>query len=238
MSYTPTEWVTGDIVTAEKLNKLENAVANGVVPEYTSADKGKVLTLGDGSGSEMVVAVPEQTVTISVDGQPEPLSDADGSVFVVGRTGVLTYNGTDYNVVCEDDEGTLVFGSEDSPVGILRLHAGVCLGGMAQTATVSLTVSVPSVEPKWEAAGGDIFKVLADYSTGALDKNFREIEAAITGGLLPVVFTQGASFPVILATLTNSVYTVCALSASPSSTQATLTKWGADSPTAPLTPLA
>lgn len=29
MSYTPTEWNTGDIVTAEKLNKLENGVAGG-----------------------------------------------------------------------------------------------------------------------------------------------------------------------------------------------------------------
>lgn len=29
MSYTPTEWNTGDIVTAEKLNKLENGVASG-----------------------------------------------------------------------------------------------------------------------------------------------------------------------------------------------------------------
>jgi len=29
MSYTPTEWANGDIVTAEKLNKLENGVAAG-----------------------------------------------------------------------------------------------------------------------------------------------------------------------------------------------------------------
>ena len=28
MSYTPTEWNTGDVVTAEKLNKLENGVAS------------------------------------------------------------------------------------------------------------------------------------------------------------------------------------------------------------------
>lgn len=182
MSYTPTEWVTGDIVTAEKLNKLENAVANGVVPEYTSADKGKVLTLGDGSGSEMVVAVPEQTVTIT-GGQPEPLSDADESVFVVGRTGVLTYNGTDYNVVCEDAEGTLVFGSDDSPVGILLLHAGVCLGGMAQTATVSLTVSVPSVEPKWEAVGGfPTLQAVDNDGTITLQSSYNEVVAAYAKG--------------------------------------------------------
>lgn len=29
MSYTPTEWKSGDIVTSEKLNKLEQGVANG-----------------------------------------------------------------------------------------------------------------------------------------------------------------------------------------------------------------
>ena len=29
MSYTPTNWQTGDIVTADKLNKLENGVASG-----------------------------------------------------------------------------------------------------------------------------------------------------------------------------------------------------------------
>ena len=29
MSYIPTQWQTGDIVTADKLNKIENAVANG-----------------------------------------------------------------------------------------------------------------------------------------------------------------------------------------------------------------
>jgi len=29
MSYTPTEWNNGDVITAEKLNKLENGVAAG-----------------------------------------------------------------------------------------------------------------------------------------------------------------------------------------------------------------
>ena len=29
MNYTPTEWSSGDVITAEKLNKLENGVASG-----------------------------------------------------------------------------------------------------------------------------------------------------------------------------------------------------------------
>ena len=28
MSYTPTNWQTGDVITAEKLNKLENGVSS------------------------------------------------------------------------------------------------------------------------------------------------------------------------------------------------------------------
>ena len=31
MAYTPTEWQTGDVVTAEKLNKLENGIMSGAV---------------------------------------------------------------------------------------------------------------------------------------------------------------------------------------------------------------
>lgn len=46
MSYTPTEWETGDVVTAEKLNKLEQGVANsggsGLIVGTTFSDN--VLT--------------------------------------------------------------------------------------------------------------------------------------------------------------------------------------------------
>ena len=38
MSYTPTNWVTGDIVTADKLNKLENGVADGILILNTTFD--------------------------------------------------------------------------------------------------------------------------------------------------------------------------------------------------------
>ena len=41
------------------------------LPEYTSADKGKVLTVGEGEGSETIVIVPEQSVTVE-DGEAPP----------------------------------------------------------------------------------------------------------------------------------------------------------------------
>ena len=30
MSYTPTTWATGDVITAEKLNNMENGIVNGI----------------------------------------------------------------------------------------------------------------------------------------------------------------------------------------------------------------
>lgn len=38
MSYEPTNWQTGDIITAEKLNKLEQGVSSGSGGQYTAYD--------------------------------------------------------------------------------------------------------------------------------------------------------------------------------------------------------
>lgn len=58
MAYVPTEWKTGDIVTAAKLNKLEEAVANAgggsELPAVTSDDNGDVLTVVEGAWAKAV----------------------------------------------------------------------------------------------------------------------------------------------------------------------------------------
>ena len=46
MAYTPTEWATGDVITAEKLNKVEEGLAAASVdelPSVSDVDEGKVL---------------------------------------------------------------------------------------------------------------------------------------------------------------------------------------------------
>ena len=54
MSYTPTEWETGQTITAEKLNKLEQGVAGAGggsdLPEVTANDKDKYLHTNASTG--------------------------------------------------------------------------------------------------------------------------------------------------------------------------------------------
>ena len=49
MSYTPTNWKTGDKVTAEKLNNIEDGIVNNALPSVTPEDDGKVLGVENGA---------------------------------------------------------------------------------------------------------------------------------------------------------------------------------------------
>lgn len=53
MAYTPTEWQDGDVITAEKLNKIENGVATEKGPKGDKGDKGDPGAKGaDGYGTK------------------------------------------------------------------------------------------------------------------------------------------------------------------------------------------
>ena len=46
--YSPTDWKAGDLITASKLNNIEEGIQEalaGIVPEYDATDDGKVLTV-------------------------------------------------------------------------------------------------------------------------------------------------------------------------------------------------
>lgn len=59
MAYTPTEWETGDVITAAKLNNMEQGIEDAfVAPEVAAADQGKVLTV-DSSGEWVAASIPE-----------------------------------------------------------------------------------------------------------------------------------------------------------------------------------
>lgn len=134
----------------------ENGGGGGGLPPYTSADKGKVLTVGEGSESETVTIVPEQTVT--ADGTtPTMLSNVNTDYLdnaVVGDVAVLTVNGTEETATYTDMGSAYIFLA--TTYGVLYQSGQAALFSAAGTPvsagdyTVSLTASVPSVEPKWE----------------------------------------------------------------------------------------
>ena len=50
MAYTPTVWANGDVITADKLNKLENGVANEQVGPAGPAGSAATVTVGSSWG--------------------------------------------------------------------------------------------------------------------------------------------------------------------------------------------
>lgn len=88
MAYNPTNWECGDVVTAEKLNKLEEAVEN--------------LSLAiEGGGSEpLVVRVTMEQdtpsageITYTLDKTWQEISDAFPNVYILNEEGVARYPG-------------------------------------------------------------------------------------------------------------------------------------------------
>lgn len=163
---------------------LQNGGGSGL-PSYSSSDIGKVLTVGEGDPVQTVI-VPEQTVTASGE-NPAALTGADVSGFVVGNEGVMTVNGTDYDVVASAINGAIVFGSAGSlMIGYMGddvLFVAIAPG----TYTVSLTVSVPKAEPKWEAAGGAPTVVnitQTEQNAYAADMSYEEIANAYSKGVV------------------------------------------------------
>ena len=169
----------GDVTPSNRreyfIQKAMSSGGGSDLPEYTAADKGKVLTIGEGEESETVVIVPEQTVNF-VEGNAS-LSNVAITYddLVVGDTATLhTINGVQSNeyemtVVSEESFLYYLYTSDteyyqifDHPTNGWMCYAeGIEHTPLLGDYTVSLIKTVPSVEPKWEAPG------LPDYSNAA-----------------------------------------------------------------------
>lgn len=231
---------TGKVLTVGEDGSPVWGEGGGGLPPYTSADKGKVLTLREGGESETVTIVPEQTVTLAIpegEGYPEPsiLTNTYIAGLAVGQTGVLTVNGASDNITVRIFDGEFEIVSETLHCSVYSENGELFFATDDEGEyTLNLSVLAPSVEPKWEKADG-IFPVQADTQTGALDKNYSEISAAANSGLLPVIFSTGISSPIFGRMSNAGNYSVYA--AVPSAgTYVTLGIWTASSETGTLTP--
>lgn len=158
MSYTPTEWHTGDIVTANKLNNLEQGVVDAQYPDYTVADKGKFLGLvEDAEHTETVVIVPEQTVTPQDGSAIVP--EFDFSNVSDGDSFTLTVNGDAFTGVVAVSEQGILCAEETSGYGYLVAYnyEQVIFSGEEiedNPYTISLVKSITAVEPTWTQVSG------------------------------------------------------------------------------------
>lgn len=79
MAYIPTEWETGDVITAAKLNNMEQGIEDAfVAPAVTIADEGDVLTVN--SSGEWAAATPASPL-------PEVTAADQGRVLTVDSSG-------------------------------------------------------------------------------------------------------------------------------------------------------
>lgn len=177
----------GETFGSELLNtviEIKDLVENGgggggsALPSYTSADIGKVLTIGEGE-SETVVIVPEQTVTYET--ATGVIENADFSSVSVGDVATMTVNGVAEEVTAMEVDGAIGF--VIGGVAIVHLPDGTTiLEAQPATYTVSLAKTVTSIEPKWEAASGLTVYITNDGNSTTADHTFEEVDAVLQKG--------------------------------------------------------
>lgn len=121
MSYTPTTWETGDKVTAEKLNKIEQGIVNAEqsgssLPDYSQANDGDVLAIDNGEPSWV------HKVDSNV---PIPTIEDAGKVITVDNDGVYelsTIDTVDVPTPTIEDAGKLITVDEN---GVYELSDNV-----------------------------------------------------------------------------------------------------------------
>lgn len=194
----------------EFLKRISESSGGSSLPEYTSADKGKGLFLGDGEGTETVVIVPEQTVTVVDEGVA--LQNAEGVIELQeGYSVSLSVNGSSYDgtvrvftdavqVSVTVDDATYMIASRNGVTTFVAIDpSGFPPVPIPGTYTVSLSASVPTVEPTWEAAGGALIVTATDdviegVSCIILDKTGAEIEAKFPS----VIVSYGGERSIVL----------------------------------------
>lgn len=100
MAYVPTEWVTGDVITAVKLNKAENGIAAASV-------SGEIVAEADG-GSLTLTKTYAQIVSLISNGiLPWIYFEEEGKSYLYAVTSV--YYDEDTSKYCVDNSASMLF---------------------------------------------------------------------------------------------------------------------------------
>ena len=140
MAYDPTTWTTGDTITAEKMNKLEQGVANEQVgPQGPKGETGPAGATG-ATGAAAGFGTPTATVD-ATSGTPAVTVQASGpdtaKVFTFSFTGL------------KGEKGDAGARGPQGPAGAtytLPAATTAALGGVKQATAVSDVAAAPTME--------------------------------------------------------------------------------------------
>lgn len=188
----------------------ENGGGGGGLPPYTSADKGKVLTVGEGSGGETVDVVPEQIVTIPGSGG-ELYAVLSGNIanFIAGSTATLTVNSTEYQAEVFDDGGvvTAFFPIDETDPSAGAYSVYVVEDELYLTVrpatevpvnyAISMTAVMPITEMKWETVSGALIVKATGEAQYSAEDGFI-VNADVTPAKIQACFQPDTARPVYI----------------------------------------
>lgn len=154
MTYTKNTWANGDVITAAKLNNIEDGIAMaGGLPAATSADEGKHLVVNNEIHPTSTVIVPEQTVSYDAEAGNYPLSNCVPSLFNDEGYVYAVINGTVVSgTPVEEGEGVYFLCPPDESLFIER-HGNsmdVFMSGEDLPASITVSVYVGEKRVEWD----------------------------------------------------------------------------------------
>lgn len=152
MAYDPTTWQTGDVITAEKMNKLEQGVANEQVgPQGPKGETGPAGATG-AVGAAAGFGTPTATVD-ATSGTPAVTVQASGpdtaKVFAFSFTGLKGEKGDTGAQGPAGEKGDTGAQGPQGPAGAtytLPAATTAALGGVKQAAAVEDVAAAPTME--------------------------------------------------------------------------------------------
>lgn len=152
MAYDPTTWTTGDTITAEKMNHLEQGVANEQVgPQGPKGETGPAGATG-AAGAAAGFGTPTATVD-ATSGTPAVTVQASGpdtaKVFAFSFTGLKGEKGDTGAQGPAGEKGDTGAQGPQGPAGAtytLPAATTAALGGVKQAAAVADVAAAPTME--------------------------------------------------------------------------------------------
>lgn len=87
MSYTPTNWATGDVITAEKLNNMESGIDNaGMFVITVKVNNSDVIQSVDKTFEDTLTAINNGLIPVAIIKQPGEEGELDFTFYVLPLT--------------------------------------------------------------------------------------------------------------------------------------------------------